>query len=89
MKYKLFATTEYKKAYSKLTDKQRKAVDEVVDMLICNLPLPPKYKDHKLKGNFLGYRDCHVCNDLLLLYKKNKKTFVLTAVSIGSHSELF
>lgn len=42
---------------------------EVADCLLNDKPLPPKYLDHPLKGEFAGYRDCHVRNDLVLIYK--------------------
>lgn len=29
---------------------------------------PHKYKDHALKGNLKGIRDCHIRPDLILLY---------------------
>lgn len=43
---------------------------EVIDCLMKDLPLPEKYCDHQLKGNLKDYRDCHVENDLVLLYSK-------------------
>jgi len=31
--------------------------------------LPAKMKDHKLDGSFKGYMECHLDNDVLLIYK--------------------
>lgn len=32
-------------------------------------PLPAKMKDHKLKGPLKAYRECHLANDVLLIYQ--------------------
>lgn len=89
MKYKVVPTKEYKKCYAKLSAVQKDAVDKVVKMLASGITLSQKYCDHKLKGKFLGCRDCHVKSDLVLVYAKNNKALVLVLMYIGSHSELF
>ena len=61
----------------------------VVDLLVEGKPLPPKYKDHPLKGNFIGFRECHVEPDWLLIYKIQNDVLILTLVTTGTHSELF
>ena len=48
-----------------------------------------KYNDHKLKGNYKDYRECHIKPDLLLIYKKKEEVLILTCIDLGSHSELF
>ena len=49
--------------------------------------LPPKYKNHKLIGNYSDRWECHIQPDWLLIYKlfKDKVRFERT----GSHSDLF
>ena len=47
------------------------------------------HRDHPLKGEMAGYRECHVRDDLLLVYVIRKKQLVLTLINIGTHSELF
>ncbi len=49
--------------------------------------LPEKNKDHKLSGNFGGYRECHILPDWLLIYYVEDEELYL--VRTGSHSELF
>lgn len=61
----------------------------VLDTLLQEQPLAPKYKDHYLSGNYKDYRECHIKPDLLLIYKIVKSELVLYAVHIGSHSDLF
>lgn len=49
--------------------------------------LPTKYKDHALTGNWSGWRDCHVANDLVLIYKIDGE--ILHLARLNSHSEVF
>ncbi|WP_428346784.1 type II toxin-antitoxin system YafQ family toxin [Moraxella nonliquefaciens] len=56
-------------------------------LLLSNKPLPPKYKDHDLIGNYKGFRECHIKPDLLLIYQKDDEC--LSLARLGSHSELF
>ena len=49
-------------------------IDAVVELLQkSNEPLPQKYKDHKLSGEFIDCRECHISPDRLLIYKKQEK----------------
>ncbi len=61
-------------------------------LLIANdVALPPEYKDHKLKGEFEGMRECHIKGDLLLVYwlKVKAKNTLITFLRVGTHSEIF
>lgn len=35
------------------------------------------------------YRECHIKDDLLLIYYKDKTVLVLVLVDIGTHHQLF
>ncbi|MDJ0746422.1 MAG: type II toxin-antitoxin system YafQ family toxin [Xenococcaceae cyanobacterium MO_167.B27] len=59
----------------------------VIDKLLDNQELEPKYKDHALTGNWNGYRDCQIEPDWLLIYKTSETHLFL--VRSGSHSDLF
>lgn len=59
----------------------------VIEFLQQEKPLPPKYRNHKLQGNWKGYWECHIEPDWLLVYKKNETELIL--VAMGSHSDLF
>ncbi len=50
-------------------------------------PLEPKFKDHKLTGDFNRWRECHIKNDLLLIHQILENE--LRLVDIGTHSQLF
>jgi mRNA interferase YafQ len=60
---------------------------KVVDLLKADTPLPRRYFDHPLSGEWIDHRDCHVKPDLVLIYRKPDKTN-LELVRLGSHSEL-
>lgn len=49
--------------------------------------LEPAREDHALRGEWKGYRDCHVEGDWVLIYKVEggKASFART----GTHSEVF
>jgi len=40
-----------------------------------------------LQGKLKDFRECHIKNDLLLLYKIDNDSLIL--VDIGSHNQLF
>ena len=69
---------------------------EVLADLSADVPLAAKYKDHALTGNWVGYRECHIRPDLLLVYMKIGETVdseelngELHLARLGSHSEVF
>jgi mRNA interferase YafQ len=59
----------------------------IVAVLANDKPMPKKYRDHALTGEWKDHRDCHIKPDLVLIYRKPDDT-VLQLVRIGSHSEL-
>lgn len=61
----------------------------VVDKLKMRIPLEEKYKDHALKGDWLGFRECHIEPDWLLIYLIEEDVLTLTLVDTGTHSDLF
>jgi mRNA interferase YafQ len=65
------------------------AIGKVIDILILHSTLPAQFRDHALKGNYAGCRECHIKGDLLLIYEIDDKLRLITLVEIGSHSELF
>ena len=90
-KYTIKYTTQFKKDY-KLAKRQNKDIQllkDLVDLLADGRPLPEKYNDHPLQGNWKGFRECHILSDWLLIYKQEQDVLVLTMVRTGSHSDLF
>ena len=60
----------------------------VTELLQKQIVLPDRFHVHRLKGNYVGYFECHVRPDLLLIYVVIDEK-VLELVRLGSHSELF
>jgi mRNA interferase YafQ len=59
----------------------------VVDLLAADALLALKNRDHALKGEWAGFRDCHIRPDLVLIYRKFEPQ-MLELNRLGSHSEL-
>jgi mRNA interferase YafQ len=47
----------------------------------------PIHRDHKLMGNYIGRRDCHIESDWILIYKIDGKRLIFERT--GTHSDLF
>ena len=55
-------------------------------------PLGAEWKDHPLKGQWQGFRECHVGGDFLLIYKHDPNGGpggMIVFARAGTHSELF
>ncbi len=87
--YEIFRTSSFKKDYKKLSMQDREIVKEVVTILANGEELAQEYKDHKLIGNYLGCRECHLRPDLLLIYRIDNNILELALTRVGSHSKLF
>jgi mRNA interferase YafQ len=79
--YKRVQTGEYSKAI-------QLDLPAVLKFLVIDEPLPPRYRDHALTGEWKGFRDCHIHPDLVLIYRKPNAD-LLELARLGSHSELF
>lgn len=77
---------DYKK-YSKSGINFREKLNEVIEFLGSKSVLPEKFKDHKLNGEWEGYRECHILFDLLLVYKYQDKHVELA--TLDTHEALF
>ena len=75
---------ESKGQYSKVLDL---ALIDVLELILDGKPLPAKYRDHPLSGDWSDHRDCHLKPDLVLIYRLPDAQ-TLQLVRLGSHSEL-
>lgn len=66
-----------------------KKLEKIVDKLLAQEKLEERYKDHKLSGNYDGYRECHIEPDWLLIYYVENDILTLTLSRTGTHSDLF
>lgn len=91
-RYAVRASKRYKKHLKRIAKRNSdhvRNINEVVGLLATGEPLPERYKDHALLGNWSGHRECHVLSDLLLIYRLIDDVLVLELVDTGSHSDLF
>lgn len=77
MKYEIKYSTKFKKHYKKLNAKEQQNADIIINRIANNETLEAKYKDHALKGNYIGFRECHIQQDLLLVYQKQDDQLIL------------
>ncbi len=91
MKYQIKYSKEFKKGLKRLQNEPKtvELAKRLIERLANDEILEPKYKDHKLTGEYVGFRECHIKPNLLLLYKKQEQILLLTCIALGSHSELF
>jgi mRNA interferase YafQ len=73
---------------SKKRGKNMQALKEIIQDLLEEKVLPPKNRNHKLKGKYIGYWECHIEPDWLLIYQKTQ-TKVIIFARIGTHADLF
>lgn len=85
-------TGRFKKDYKREKKGRHRAsldrdLSAVLSSLVSDEPLPAKYRDHALTGDWKDHRDCHLRPDLVLIYRKPDAE-TLQLVRLGSHSEL-
>lgn len=61
----------------------------MLERLIDGEPLPPECKDHPLRGDFAGSRDCHIESDWVLIYTLTERGAHVRFERTGTHSDLF
>lgn len=66
-----------------------KKLSDTIEMLRLMKPLPDRYYDHKLSGNYEGNRECHITPDWLLVYRIENETLTLILTRTGTHSDIF
>jgi len=77
---------DLKRLEKKKADKSK--LIEVIKILANNKTLAPKYKDHQLKGKLKDFRECHIEENWLLMYKKDKQQLILVLVRTGTHDDI-
>ena len=59
----------------------------VVNTLRAPASLSPQNRAHSLSGNWMGYQECHISTDWLLIYRIEGNELRLART--GTHSDLF
>ena len=80
-------TPDFKKQYTKLTNKFQKQFDERLNLFLED-PASPLLRVHPLKGAFTGYWSMNVGGDLRALYRTDGNDIIIFAL-IGTHSQLY
>ncbi len=85
-------TTRFKHNYRReqsgvLGKKLDALLRQALEFLVVDVPLPARFVDHPLAGEWTDHRDCHIRPDLVLIYRKPDPD-TLELVRLGSHSEL-
>lgn len=84
-------TVQFKRDF-KQAEKRRKELDKlrkVVELLVSDEKIPERYRDHPLKGDWVGSRDIHIEPDWLLLYTILEDGKLIRFERMGTHSDLF
>lgn len=91
MAYKIEVTRQYLKdlKLARKRNLEESKLNEVIQILVNGGSLPAKNKDHVLKGDYTGYRECHISPDWLLVYSRSDVLKIVKLVRTGSHSDLF
>lgn len=86
-------TGQFKKDYKLAIKRGCKPskLQEVIELLCAEQPLPEKYRDHALVNSreYKDMRECHIEPDWLLVYKIYQDRLILRLIRTGTHSDLF
>ncbi len=88
---KLQTTSQFRKDVKKLRKRNvdMELLENVIDLLLHQKTLPAHNLDHPLKGNYHGFRECHIKPDWLLIYAIDGDKLILTVSRTGTHADLF
>ena len=84
-------TSQFKKDVKRVEKrgKDLAKLQRVIDRLIDGEPLSADQKDHPLRGELAGSRDCHIEPDWILIYTLLNEDTHVRFDRTGTHSDLF
>ena len=87
---KIKASGKFKKDFKKYKNNPAKVekIYAFLEILHKGKKIPKEYLPHKLEGIYKGCMECHIENDLLLIWIDFSKD-IIKLIRLGSHSELF
>lgn len=87
----LVTTNQFKKDLKRIQKRgyNLQKLHNILNTLRSNQTLSPKYRDHALTGNYIGFRECHIEPDWLLIYAIDNGNLILVASRTGTHSNIF
>ena len=75
----------------KLAAKRGLRLDElntIVNQLAAGQTLPERNRDHALTGDYIGFRECHIRPDWLLVYRVDGDALELFLFRTGTHTDV-
>ena len=90
--YEIKFSKKFRKSYKRVLNSSRFPVedfDQIIILLESRSELPERFRDHRLKGDSYGLRECHVASDCLLVYEIDDHNKTIRFVNIGNHANLF
>lgn len=90
--YQPVYTRQFKKDMKRIEKSGSRDIEKlkaVSNILTAGGQLSLSYRDHKLKGDYTGHRECHIEPDWLLLYRINQNEETIIFVRTGSHADIF
>ena len=82
----IFFSNKFKKDYKRMLKRGVKKSD--FEYVVNELRNGRKF-DHNLSGEYIGFRECHINPDWLLIYRIEDDKLLLTLARTGTHSDLF
>ena len=64
-------------------------LNTIVNQLAAGQTLPERNRDHALTGDYIGFRECHIRPDWLLVYRVDGDALELFLFRTGTHTDLF
>lgn len=91
MKYDILFSNQFKRSYKRCIKRgyNKTLFEKVITILSESGTLPPRYKPHKLTGEWAGLWECHIQPDWLLIWEQRESELILILTDTGSHSDLF
>ena len=85
----LYKNTKFDKDIQRMKKRGKKLEKlwNIIELLVSEVHLPVKARNHALSGDFSGFMECHIEPDWLLIYEINNECVILART--GTHSDLF
>jgi mRNA interferase YafQ len=89
--YEVISTNRFSKDYKQCKKRQYDILllNNIIRALAETGTVPVNHKPHILSGKLVGYWECHVKTDWLLIWLKNEDQKTITLIGTGTHSDLF
>lgn len=80
----------FKKDYKRIKKRgyDIRLLEQIIEKLASGQPLAPKHHDHPLTGDWVGFRECHITPDWLLIYYIDDRELILFLTRTGTHTDL-